>query len=214
MPPPAFPEPPVSPPLGVRFLRSLVRVPPSASYSLLSAPYCPSPAESKRRHKSFAVSFYSVQLRIRLREHLVIAAETSLQRISFSFNDLLRELGTEIGIGFDGFEAGEPGDIPIKPGDTYVFKIHPGQIAAWEKSVREGKHPGATKLKIKLESLSFGDGTGYFGNSGSLYPPAAKQQSGLNRGAEEPERHLELWVVANSKWPEGQNINFRPSSVR
>lgn len=61
-----------------------------------------------------------------------------------------------------------PDDIPIKSGETLVFKIHPGQITAWGKSVREGKHPEARRLQIRLESLSFGDGTGLFGNSGTV----------------------------------------------
>ncbi len=68
-----------------------------------------------------------------------------------------------------------PEDIPIKPGETFVFKIHPSQISAWEKSVRENKHPEAARLQIKLETLSFGDGTGLFGNSGTAYPPPSKQ---------------------------------------
>lgn len=63
-------------------------------------------------------------------------------------------------------------DIPIKPGETFVFKIHPGQISAWEKEVRGGKHADAGSLQIKLETLSFGDGTGLFGNSGTAYPQA------------------------------------------
>src|SRR6185436_10531321 len=25
-----------------------------------------------------------------------------------------------------------PDDVPIKPGETYVFRIHPGQLAAWD----------------------------------------------------------------------------------
>ena|ERR1700741_1004266 len=74
-----------------------------------------------------------------------------------------------------------PEDIPIKAGETFVFKIHPSQISAWEKSVSEEKHPEAGRIKIKLETLSFGDGTGLFGNSGTEYPPVSKQQRGLLR---------------------------------
>jgi hypothetical protein len=28
-----------------------------------------------------------------------------------------------------------PDDVPIKPNETYTFKLHPGQIPAWEQSV-------------------------------------------------------------------------------
>lgn len=71
-----------------------------------------------------------------------------------------------------------PDDIPIKPGDMHVFKIHPGQVPAWEMSLREKSHPDASSIKARLELLSFGDGNGYFGNQ--PYPPADKGQSKLN----------------------------------
>lgn len=62
-----------------------------------------------------------------------------------------------------------PDDIPIKPRETYVFKLHPGQIPAWERSVADGTHADATKLSVVPQLLSFGDGTGYFVNT--PYPP-------------------------------------------
>src|SRR6185503_17986249 len=58
-----------------------------------------------------------------------------------------------------------PYDESIKPGETYVFKIHPGQVLAWEKVVREKTQADALRIKAKIEMLSFGDGTGYFINS-------------------------------------------------
>lgn len=79
-------------------------------------------------------------------------------------------------------------DIPIKPGETLVFKIHPGQISAWEKDVRGGKHADAGSLQIKLETLSFGDGTGLFGNSGTPYPLARREQSSVNKGEALPKK--------------------------
>jgi len=63
----------------------------------------------------------------------------------------------------------EDKDAAIKPGETYVFTIHPSQIEAWENEVAKGTWPDATKLTIALQALSFGDGTGYFANT--LYPP-------------------------------------------
>ena len=63
----------------------------------------------------------------------------------------------------------EDNDIAIKPGETYVFTIHPGQIPAWENEVAKGTWPDATKLTVAPQMLSFGDGTGYFANT--LYPP-------------------------------------------
>jgi hypothetical protein len=63
----------------------------------------------------------------------------------------------------------ESEDIAIKPGETYVFTIHPGQIEAWEIAVSKGQWSDATRLDAELQTLSFGDGTGYFANT--PYPP-------------------------------------------
>ncbi len=68
-----------------------------------------------------------------------------------------------------------PDDVPIKPNETYTFKLHSGQIPAWEKSVAEGRHPQATKLHVALQGISFGDGTGYFGNT--PYPSGSNGQA-------------------------------------
>jgi hypothetical protein len=71
-----------------------------------------------------------------------------------------------------------PDDVPLKPGETYVFRIHPGQVPAWEQSLREKSHPDASVIKATLQLLSFGDGTGYFGNH--PYPTADNSQSRVN----------------------------------
>jgi hypothetical protein len=78
------------------------------------------------------------------------------------------------------------GDIPIKPGETYVFKIHPGQVPAWEQSLREKSHPDALRIKAKLQTLSYGDGTGYFLNN--PYPWIDKRQSNLDDATRPPRK--------------------------
>jgi hypothetical protein len=72
-----------------------------------------------------------------------------------------------------------PDDVPIKPKESYVFKLHPGQIPAWERSVAEGSHPDAMKLQVLPQQLSFGDGTGYFVNT--PYPPAPEVTEATKR---------------------------------
>lgn len=79
-----------------------------------------------------------------------------------------------------------PDDVPIKPKESYIFKLHPGQIPAWEQSVAEGSHPDATKLQVLPQVLSFGDGTGYFVNT--PYPPAPKRQANYELKKELPKR--------------------------
>jgi len=66
-----------------------------------------------------------------------------------------------------------PDDVPIKSGETHIFKIHPGQVPAWEQGQREENRPQPKKMRFLLQLLSFGDGTGYFGNQ--TYPPAHPQ---------------------------------------
>lgn len=67
-------------------------------------------------------------------------------------------------------------DVPIKPGETYTFTIHPGEVGGWEIAIREGAHPQPTQVKLVFQSLSFGDGTGLFGSDGHPYPPPRKQR--------------------------------------
>jgi hypothetical protein len=64
----------------------------------------------------------------------------------------------------------QPEDVPIKPGESHIFEIHPGQVPAWELGQREENLPQPKKMRFELQLLSFGDGTGYFGNQ--QYPPA------------------------------------------
>ncbi len=68
-------------------------------------------------------------------------------------------------------------DIPIKPGETYVFKIFPTQIPAWESSVREGRAQ-PEKVDIVFEILSFGDGTGFAGTDGVALPHPPNEYPG------------------------------------
>lgn len=65
-------------------------------------------------------------------------------------------------------------DIPIDPGETYVFKIHPSQVLAWEKNVKEKGRPQPHKAILSFQILSFGDGTGYAGTDGERLPHPTK----------------------------------------
>ncbi len=69
-------------------------------------------------------------------------------------------------------------DIPIKPGETYLFRIHPGQMQAWEIRNHLENRPHPKKIQVKLEALSFGDGSGYVGNDGEAIPHERHGQSG------------------------------------
>lgn len=63
-----------------------------------------------------------------------------------------------------------PDDMPIKPSETVILTIDSREIVPWERSVRNGNFPQATKVKLTMMVLSYGDGTGHFGNSAEIYP--------------------------------------------
>ena len=63
-----------------------------------------------------------------------------------------------------------PEDVPISPGETHVFTISELQIPVWEQLQREENRPQPKRIQLKLQVLSFGDGTGYIGNDGLAVP--------------------------------------------
>lgn len=98
-----------------------------------------------------------------------------------------------------------PDDIPIKPGETYVFRLSDLTVEGWERFRREENKPDAKKLILHFQILSFGDGTGFWGNEGLAVPRAVNEKSSLDRCGPEP--NLSDSVVAESqhasrrRWP-------------
>lgn len=80
-------------------------------------------------------------------------------------------------------------DIPINPGETYVFKIHPSQVLAWEKSVKDEGRPQPHKVVLYFQILSFGDRTGYGGDTGVPLPHPIRSPD--VSGCREPKRWQE-----------------------
>jgi len=72
-----------------------------------------------------------------------------------------------------------PDDVPIKPGETYIFKIHPGQLNAWDTIQLKEHRSHPKKIQVKFEALSFGDGTGLVGEDGEAIPHPPYKKSGL-----------------------------------
>lgn len=67
-----------------------------------------------------------------------------------------------------------PDDIPIKPGETYTFKIAQSLVRGWESESREQKWQPPKKVILHINMLSFGGGTGFFGNDGQPFPRGAQ----------------------------------------
>src|ERR1041385_9099211 len=74
-------------------------------------------------------------------------------------------------------------DVPIKPGESKLLKINPNILLSWEKGRREKGWRLPTKVRIKLEGLSFGDGTGLMLDEGVPYRSASPQTSRRNVSA-------------------------------
>jgi hypothetical protein len=65
-----------------------------------------------------------------------------------------------------------PDDVPIRPGETYIFKAPKSLANNWEKlRVRRNfGHP--KKIGLRFHHLSHGDGTGFQHTGGRPYPRA------------------------------------------
>jgi hypothetical protein len=55
----------------------------------------------------------------------------------------------------------EPTDVPISPGETYIYKVDPGQIKGWGKYKAAKGKPEPRRVDLTFVQLSFGDGTGF-----------------------------------------------------
>jgi len=54
-----------------------------------------------------------------------------------------------------------PDDVPIDPGETYVFKIPNYKVDGWEMWSAKEKIPPPKKVQVLLDYLSYGDDTGF-----------------------------------------------------
>jgi len=75
----------------------------------------------------------------------------------------------------------KPEDDALEPGESVILKIHPSQIEWWERARREEHRAHPTKVEIKFQNLSFGDGTGLMGDAGVAVPRKIPPQSNLRR---------------------------------
>ncbi len=72
----------------------------------------------------------------------------------------------------------EPTDIPIKPGESVSLAINPGIVNAWDYYRKKENRPLPKRLEVKIESLNFGDGTGYVGNDATPLPRVIPEEGG------------------------------------
>ena len=72
-------------------------------------------------------------------------------------------------------------DVPIKPGETYVFSFPESKQLSWERFKKREQKPDPKKLTLYFQILSFGDGTGFWGTDGLAVPRPPNERSSLER---------------------------------
>jgi hypothetical protein len=68
-----------------------------------------------------------------------------------------------------------PDDVPIRPGETYTFKIPEKDQRGWYAHKAKGNMTDPKKLQIIFVQLSFGDGTGFDRTDAKPYPYTKEQ---------------------------------------
>jgi hypothetical protein len=105
-----------------------------------------------------------------------------------------------------------PEDVPLKPGESCILKIHPGQLEAWDIIRREEGRPYPKKISVKFEMLSFGDGTGLMGPDGRAVPRRPGTQPNLtqclpNQSRGEPAFDWHL-SISNNRREQARGLNI------
>ena len=87
-----------------------------------------------------------------------------------------------------------PDDIPIKPGETYTFKIPEMDQIAWYERQAAGPVRNPRKLRLIFSGLSFGDGTGFHGTTGLPSPNKQISQAELDARCLEQRAQKQKWT--------------------
>jgi len=108
-----------------------------------------------------------------------------------------------------------PEDVPLKPGQSCILKIHPGQLEAWDIIRREEGRPYPKKISVKFQLLSFGDGTGLVGPDGRAVPRRSGTPPNLteclpNQSRGEPAFDWHLSIL-NNRREQARGLNIPAS---
>jgi hypothetical protein len=80
----------------------------------------------------------------------------------------------------------EPGDVPIQPGETYVFSFPDIVVESWAIFKKRENKLDPKKLILLCQILSFGDGTGFVGTDGKSLPRPPNETSSQEGCQPEP----------------------------
>jgi hypothetical protein len=109
-----------------------------------------------------------------------------------------------------------PDDVPIKPGETYVFSLSDLEVEGWERFRQRENKPDAKKLVLYFGLINFGDGTGLVGTNGMAVPHPPDAKLGPNRCEPEPDFSDSSGVkgqhAARRRWPATFSPDDLPAS--
>ncbi|HEV2913891.1 MAG TPA: hypothetical protein VGX92_11485 [Pyrinomonadaceae bacterium] len=108
----------------------------------------------------------------------------------------------------------EADDVPIKPGETYVFSFTDLEVDGWERFRQRENKPDAKKLILHFQILSFGDGTGYVGNDGKAVPHGPDAKSGTGGCVPEPNFDDSGGMTASQLPRHSQHLPLLTASLR
>jgi hypothetical protein len=60
-----------------------------------------------------------------------------------------------------------PDDVPLRPGEKYIFKIQESSAKGWDYLREKEGRPEPKVMKLIFQVLNFGDGTGFLDTSGA-----------------------------------------------
>jgi hypothetical protein len=77
-----------------------------------------------------------------------------------------------------------PGDVPLQPGEKYIFKIPESSAKGWDYLREKEGRPEPKVMKLLFQVLNFGDGTGFLDTSGA--PVNIHKKINLNKVGNRP----------------------------
>lgn len=117
-------------------------------------------------------------------------------------------------------------DIPIKSGETTTLNVSVDQVSTYEKSRDKEKRAEAKKVRIDMQLINFGDGTGLRGTDGHPTPQRGRKDlsniprlrktdnSPPNVRGRETNSSADLWKGTYSQLPANfLRVNFSPPNA-
>ncbi|HKP37782.1 MAG TPA: hypothetical protein VJT71_13075 [Pyrinomonadaceae bacterium] len=99
-----------------------------------------------------------------------------------------------------------PEDTPLKPKKTLILSLDEDSARAWEQWQQKEKWSQHKRVIIEFEQLSFGDGTGFWGNGapwpfpkGSVSPSQAQYRT-LGTQPDIKSHHASVWPIDAFDW--------------